>query len=143
MDLSLYNFLTEHLAEPPNLSIVQEKLPIPEDWPVILSDIEIFRKQIQGFSVSDGSHQVFCISKLPELYNKVATLEVGTIIHLIGTQTLYDDVRKSYIVDVHDIFTLKEYDELLKERQRAEEERLAWLREQDYMGSYDGEPYSG
>ena len=135
--LALYTVLIQQLSEQPNLSIVQDRQLIPEHWPVILTEILSFRKQIQGFVVSDGQHQVVCVSSLPEVYERVSSLELGTIIHLIDSELRQDEPNRRYNMDVKDICTLKEFDERLKyqqlEAKRAEEERLAWLREQGFL----------
>lgn len=136
MDLTLYKLITEQLPDPPDLSIIDNKQPIPEGWPVVLESFQTFRKKIQGFTVSDGKRSVFCISCLPEVYDRVAALELGTIIHLLGTETAYDDERKSYIWDVQSVYTLKEYDTHLKALQKEEMERLALQREQDFLDSF-------
>lgn len=135
--LALYQILIQQLSEQPNLAIVQDRQLIPEHWPVILTEILSFRKQIQGFVVSDGSNQVVCVSSLPEVYERVSSLELGTIIHLIDPELRQDEPNRRYNIDVKDICTLKEFDERLKNQQleakRAEEERLAWLKEQGFL----------
>ncbi|MBY0450034.1 MAG: hypothetical protein K2X01_05350 [Cyanobacteria bacterium] len=139
--LALYTILIQQLSEQPDLSIVQDRQLIPEHWPVILTEILSFRKQIQGFVVSDGKHQVVCVSSLPEVYERVSSLELGTIIHLIDPELRQDEPNRRYNIDVKDICTLKEFDERLKNQQleakRAEEERLAWLREQGFLDELD------
>jgi hypothetical protein len=137
MDLTLYHCVIQHLSEPPDLAIIQNKQPMPEDWPVVLQSIDRYRKTIESFSVTEGKNTVTCIATLPEVYDKIAALEIGNIVHLIGCETVFDDKRKAYILDVQDVFTLKEYDDLLQERKKAEEERLAWLREEGYLESSD------
>ncbi|MBY0404611.1 MAG: hypothetical protein K2X66_11980 [Cyanobacteria bacterium] len=132
MDTTLYQILKDQLPEPPDLSIIQQKHPMPEAWPVILKSVDLFRKKIQAFTVSDGTHSVFCQSVLPEVYDKIASLELGTIIHLVGSETVFDNESKRYVLDIHSVLTLKEYDDHLKEQARQESERLARLREQDY-----------
>lgn len=133
MDITFYQILKQQLTEPPDLSIIQSKHPLPENWPVLLHSIQTFRKQMNSFTISDGNKTVLCVSTLPEVYEKVTSMELGTIIHLMGADTVYDNDRRAYILDVHSVFTLKEYDDHLKFQQKKEMERLALLREQDYL----------
>ncbi|MDX2085543.1 MAG: hypothetical protein SFZ03_09160 [Candidatus Melainabacteria bacterium] len=133
---AFYDILTQQLSERPDLSVVQQRQPIPEDWPVLLHRVQWFRKQVQQFFVSDGRVSVICRSNLPDVYNKIAVLEIGTIIHLIGCETIYDGEHKCYVADVQDVFTLKEYDDRLKAIHQAEAERLARLREQGFLEEF-------
>jgi hypothetical protein len=136
MDLTLYHLITHQLTDPPDLSIIDQKHPVPENWPVVLEGLQTFRKKILGFTVTDGKRSVYCISNLPEVYDRVASLEAGIVIHLIGAETIYDDARKSYILDIQSVLTLKEYDDHLKLLQKEEMERLARLREQDFLDTF-------
>jgi hypothetical protein len=133
MDLTLYNLLIQQLPEPPDLSIILDRHPMPEEWPVVLEKLETFRKQTRSFQVTDGKRSITCISTLPEVYERVSALELGTIVHLIGCETVFDDDRRTYVLDVQSVCTLKEYDDYLKEQHQREMERLAYLREQDYL----------
>lgn len=136
MDLTLYHLITHQLTDPPDLSIIDQKHPVPENWPLVLEGLQTFRKKILGFTVTDGKRSVYCISNLPEVYERVASLEAGIVIHLIGAETIYDDTRKSYILDIQSVVTLKEYDDHLKLLEKEEMERLARLREQDFLDSF-------
>jgi hypothetical protein len=133
LNLTLYQILIDQLPDKPNLSVVQERHPLPENWPVMLKSIDSFRKQVQGFVVTDGENELYCTSNLPEAYNKVNAMELGTIFHLMGPQPYFSDPRKQYCVDIHDVYTLKEFDDYMKHQQQLEMERLARLREQDYL----------
>lgn len=133
LDLTFYNLLTQHLPEKPNLLVVQDRQPLPENWPLVLKSIDTFRKQVLGFIVTDGETDVYCTSTLPEAYNKVNSMELGTIFHLMGAETYFSDQKKQYCVDIHDVFTLKEFDDYMKIQHQQEMERLARLREQDYL----------
>jgi hypothetical protein len=139
MDLTLYRLLTQQLPDTPDLSVVQRRLPVPEEWPLVLKSFQTFRKQMKSFTVTDGTHAAICISGLPELYDKVAAMEIGTIVHLIGAETVFNDEHKGYVLDLHDVYTLKEFDDHLKRLQQAEAERMA--RQQAELGEYcyDGE----
>lgn len=136
MDLTLYNLLTQQLPDKPNVAIVQDRQPLPEAWPLVLKTIDTFRKQVLGFVVTDGQTQLYCTSSLPEVYDRVNAIELGTIIHLIGSETYFSDQQKGYCVDVQTVYTLKEYDSYMKEHQLLEQERLAKLREQDYLDQF-------
>jgi hypothetical protein len=133
---ALYEILIQQLPERPDLSVVQKRQPIPEDWPVLLTRVQLFRKQVQQFVVTDNNVTVICRSRLPEVYDKIVSMELGTIIHLIGTEITFDSERKCYIADVQNIYTLKEYDEHLKVIRQAEEERLAKLREDNFLEEF-------
>ena len=97
MDLTLYQLLTAQLPEPPDLNVIQTPAPCPEDWPLILKSVVSYRKQVQGFVVSDGKLDLFCRSSLPELYEKVRQLELGTLIHLVGSKAMFKDSEKHFI----------------------------------------------
>ncbi len=137
LDFTLYNLLTSQLPEPPDLSIVQSKHPLPEVWPVVVKEIVHFRKQLQYFIVSDGRQEVFCFTKVPEIEDKVAVLELGSIIHLIGAETRFSDKEKRYVVDFEEICTLKEYDNRVKQQAEDENNRRIWLKEQGYLDESD------
>jgi hypothetical protein len=141
MDFTLYNLLLSQLSERPDLRIVQNRQPVPEAWPLVLHSFQTFRKQIQAFTVSDGRHTATIVSRLTDVYDRVATMEVGTIIHLIGSEALFDNDRNCYVLDVQDVLTLKSYDERLKEIRQAEEERLARLEAEGYFQAFSTVEY--
>ncbi len=143
LDFTLYNIVTSQLPEPPDLSVIQEKSPLPETWPVMVRQIVNFRKQLQYFIVSDGTKEVLCFTKVPEIEEKVASLEIGSIIHLIGAETRFSDKEKRYVVDFEEICTLKEYDNRMKEQVEIENNRLVWLKEQGYIEDTDYSAVTG
>lgn len=134
MDLALYRVLTQQLATPPDLSHVKQGALLPEEWPVVLEKIISYRKQVQSFRVTDGKTSVLCYSDVPDLYERIATTELGTIIHLLGSRTTFDQESRTYKLQVEDFCTLKQYDEHLKDLREEEARRLADL--QDEMASY-------
>ena len=134
MDFTLYGILTQQLASPPDLSQVKQGELLSEEWPVVLEKINSYRKQVQSFRVSDGKTSVMCISDVPNLYERIATTELGTIIHLLGARTIFDQETRTYKLQVEDFATLKQYDEHLKTVREAEARRLA--DSQDDMSEY-------
>jgi uncharacterized protein YlzI (FlbEa/FlbD family) len=82
MDLSLYRLLIQQVSPPPDLSLVKQGQLLPEEWPVVLEKIITFRKKVQSFTVTDGKISVVCTSDVPDLYDRVAATEIGTIINL-------------------------------------------------------------
>lgn len=137
MDLSLYRILTQQLSSPPDLTQVKQGRLLPEEWPVVLEKITTYRKKTQSFSITDGKVSVLCISDMPDLYDRIAATELGTIIHLLGSRTVFSQTHKSYIIQVEDFVTLKQYDEHLREIREAEARRLAELHDElAYYHSY-------
>lgn len=127
MDLALYRLLAQQLSPSPDLTIIQQGLPLPEEWPVVLERIETYRKQVQYFTVTDGSVSVICTSTVPDLYDRITGTELGTIIHLLGAKTFYHQQHKRYVTQIEDFATLKQYDEHLRMVQEAEARRQADL----------------
>ena len=128
MELTLYRILTQQLSPQPELANVkQQGQLLPEEWPVVLEKINTYRKQIQAFYVTDGKTSLLCTSKVPDLYDRIAATEVGTIIHLLGAKTIYNQSQRHYVVQVEDFVTLKQYDEHLRTIREAEARRLADL----------------
>ena len=113
---------------------------LPEEWPVVLDKITTYRKKIQYFTVTDGKTSLICTSDVPDLYNRIAATEVGTIIHLLGARTVFSPQHRSYVVTMEDFVTLKQYDEHLRRIREAEARRLADLH--DEMSAYH-HAYSG
>jgi hypothetical protein len=131
MDLTLYRLLTAQLSAPPDLSLVkQEGQLLVEEWPVVLDKIITYRKQVQYFTVTDGRTSIMCKSDVPDLYDRIAATEVGTIIHLLGAKTVYSQQHRFYTVQVEDFATLKQYDEHLRQIREAEARRLADLQDE-------------
>jgi len=128
MELALYRIIAQQLSPEPDLCIVkQQGQLLPEEWPVILEKITSYRKQVQSFVVSDGKPSLTCISDVPDLYDRIAATEIGTIIHLLGAKTVYNQSQRQYIVRIEDFMTLKQYDEYLTRIREAEAKRLADL----------------
>jgi len=132
--LALYQAVITHLPEPPNVAVVQERHPLPESWPVILSAVNTGRGgYLQSVEVSDGTHTVHCTTTVPEVANRLVSLEPGTVIHVLGGEVRYSEAHRAYVLDVENVCTLKEYDTLLKQRQAAADERAEqqrqWLEE--------------
>ncbi|MBK8189554.1 MAG: hypothetical protein IPK79_03805 [Vampirovibrionales bacterium] len=131
--LQLYRLVISHLSDEPDVAIVQSRQPVPEEWPLILQETATLRGQFQHFLVSDGKRAVQCVTAVPDLQRKVMNMEAGAIIHLIGAEVRFDDATRTYILDVQDTCTLKEFDTRLKQREREQAERLAWMKAQGYL----------
>jgi hypothetical protein len=128
MELTFYRILTQQLSLEPDLTTVkQEGQLLPEAWPVLLEKINTYRKQVQSFQVSDGRTSLTCTSNVPDLYDRIAGTEIGTIIHLLGAKTVYNQSQKQYSVQIEDFMTLKQYDDHLAKIREAEAKRLADL----------------
>jgi hypothetical protein len=129
--LMLYQLLTAHLPMQPNLAEIQIPRPCPEEWPLLLSRLIYERKRVVGFYVSDAQkNEVFCRSLMVDVYDKVAALEEGAIIHLRGAAPVYVQALNAYGLDVEQVLKLKEYDEEIQERQQKQSQREARLRQQ-------------
>jgi hypothetical protein len=127
MDLSLYRLLISQLSPQPDLSIVKQGQLLPEEWPVVLERINSYRKQVQSFTVTDGKTSVTITSEVPDLYDRIAGTEIGTIIHLLGAKTVFHQSHRGYILHIEDFVTLKQYDEHMRQVREAEARRLADL----------------
>jgi hypothetical protein len=134
IDFTLYSFLVRqlqdgHLDEPIDLSIVQHRRPIPEAWPVVFTGIVTFRKSIRYFTVSDGRTTVACYGSVPdELYERVAHLEPGAILHLIDAEPRFNAEQNAYVLDVQDVMSLKAYENHVNAMRTQEAERMARVR---------------
>jgi hypothetical protein len=138
MDLLLYRVLTQQLSPPPDLAQVKQGQVLPEEWPVVLEKITSYRKKVQSFTITDGHTSVVCMSDVPDLYDRIAATELGTIIHLLGTRTVFNQSTRTYVVHLEDFVTLKQYDEYLRQIREAEAIRLADLHDdlEQYNRSY-------
>jgi hypothetical protein len=138
MDFSLYRLLIQQVSPPPDLSLVKQGQLLPEEWPVVLEKIITFRKKVQSFTVTDGKISVICMSDVPDLYDRIAATELGTIIHLLGARTVFNQAHRAYLLQVEDFATLKQYDEHLRTIREAEARRLADLHDEmaDYQRTY-------
>lgn len=134
MDFSLYHILTQQLSPPPDLSLVKQGQLLPEEWPVVLEKISTFRKKVQFFTITDGKTPLICYSSVPDLYDRITATELGTIIHLLGARTVFDQQHRCYVLHIEDFVTLKQYDEHLRRIREAEARRLADLA--DEMAEY-------
>ncbi len=130
MDLSLYRILTQQLSPAPDLSCVKQGQLLPEEWPVVLERITSYRKKVQSFTVTDGTTSVVCTSDVPDLYDRIAATELGTIIHLLGARTVFNPSSRTYALQIEDYVTLKQYDEHLRRIREAEALRLADLHDE-------------
>jgi hypothetical protein len=130
MDLSLYRILTQQLSPTPDLSRVKQGQLLPEEWPVVLEKITSYRKKVQSFTITDGSVSVICMSEVPDLFDRIAATELGTIIHLLGARTVFSPASRTYVLQVEDFVTLKQYDEHLRQIREAEALRLADLHDE-------------
>ncbi|MEB3206722.1 MAG: hypothetical protein VKK59_05165 [Vampirovibrionales bacterium] len=134
VDFTLYTYLVRQLQEGQldetiDLSIVQHRRPIPEAWPVVFTGLVTFRKSIRYFTVSDGKTTVACYGSVPdELYERVAHLEPGAIIHLIDSEPRFNSEQNAYVLDVQDVMTLKAYENHVNAMRIREAERLARMR---------------
>lgn len=130
---ALYQTITQHLSESPDVSIIQQRQPLPEEWPLILTAIHTQRGWLTSVEMSDGEHTVHCTTTIPDLAKRLMTMELGTIVHILGGEARFSEAHKAYVVDIQQICTLKEYDTLLKNRseeeQRRAEQHKAWLEE--------------
>ena len=142
--LPLYQLLTAHLPEQPNLSSIQTPSPCPEPWPLMLTEVRMARRQAIGFVVSDGKTQVLCKASVPEVYDKILSLDAGAIIHLRGALPVFMESEKAYGLEIEAVLTLKEFDDELKRRNAKEERRKArmqdQLRKEGYLDVPDEEP---
>jgi hypothetical protein len=139
MDLTLYRLLVQQLSPQPDLSLIKQGELLPEVWPVVLDKIITYRKKIQYVTVTDGKTSIQCHSDVPDLYDRIATYELGTIIHLLGARTVFQPAQRGYIVLMEDFMTLKQYDEHLREVREAEARRLADLH--DELAEYQNISY--
>ena len=130
MDFSLYRILTQQIAPPPDLSRVKQGQLLPEEWPVVLEKITSYRKKVQSFTVTDGHTSVVCMSDVPDLYDRITSTELGTIIHLLGARTVFNQSTRTYVLYIEDYVTLKQYDEYLRQIREAEAIRLADLHDE-------------
>lgn len=141
MDFTLYRLLVQQLSSRPELSLVKQGQPLPEEWPVVLDKIVTYRKQILHFTVTDGKTSLICQSDMPDLYDRIATIELGTIIHLLGARPVFSQQHHGYVANIEDFVTLKQYDEHLRQIREAEARRLADLH--DEMAAYHHMSYGG
>lgn len=138
MDLSLYRLLIQQVSPPPDLSLVKQGQLLPEEWPVVLEKIITFRKKVQSFTITDGKTSVTCTSDVPDLYDRITATELGTIIHLLGARTVFNQTHRVYQLQIEDFATLKQYDEHLRAIREAEARRLADLHDElaNYQRTY-------
>ncbi|MBX2860000.1 MAG: hypothetical protein KTR14_02105 [Vampirovibrio sp.] len=136
MNIQLYQLLIQQMDEPPSLEKVQQPSALPEDWPVVLKHIDTFRGQIQHFTVTDGKADLHCTSKVPELLERIRSMELESIIHLAGGEPYYSEKHNAYVVDVQWVHTLKEYDGVVQQRKEAEAQRLSQLKEEGFFEEY-------
>jgi hypothetical protein len=128
---AFYQLVLSQCDEQPDLSLVQQPLPCPEAWPLLFKGLVMERRRAIGFDVCDGQKRnVRCTVNVPDVLNKLASLEPGAIIHLMNGQPKYDATLKAYALEVDNVATLKEYNDLLAQQQRVEAARLAQLKQQ-------------
>jgi hypothetical protein len=132
----LYEMLVQQLPTRPNLSILQDKQPWPEEWPVIFMGMETYRKQIQGFRISDGMRTLVCKSTLPEVYQQIAVMEEGTIFHVLQADTVFDEALRGYTLNVPTVMTLRQFDHHLSQLRAAEAQRQARLAQEESYYTY-------
>ncbi len=130
---ALYAAITQHLPEQPDLAIIQQRQPLPEQWPVMLVAIHTQRGWLTSIEVSDGAHTVHCTTTIPDVAKRLMTMESGTIVHVLGGEPRHSEAHSAYVLDIQQVCTLKEYDTLVKTRaeedQRRAEQQQAWLEE--------------
>ncbi len=130
---AMYAAITQHLPEAPNLAIVQQRQPLPEQWPVMLVAIHTQRGMLTSIEVGDGTHTAHCTTSIPDLAQRLTTMEAGAIVHVLGGEPRHSDAHGAYVLDIQQVCTLKEYDTLVKNRakedQRRAEQQQAWLEE--------------
>jgi hypothetical protein len=124
--MALYHILVSQLDEVPNLTEVQKPAPCPEAWPLVLKEIRYERKRTTGFIVCDlNGNQCLCTSTVSDIYDKVAQLEPGAIIHLKGAQPRFHTSTNAYCLDVDMVLTLKEYDNDYQREAKRKKKREA------------------
>ena len=116
----LYQLLIQNMDNQPDLSCVQAPGPCPESWPLLLESLNTFRSSLLSFVVSDGKQRLECHSDLPETNVRVSSLELGSVIHLVGSHPVFDDASKTYRLRVDQVLTLKEYDDQLRLQREQE-----------------------
>lgn len=136
MDLTLYRILSQQLTPMPDLGQVTDGKLLPEEWPVVLDKIVTYRKKFQYFTVTDGRRTLICNSDVPDFCDRITRVELGTIIHLLGSKTVYSTQHKCYVAIVEDFVTLKQYDEHLRRIREAEARRLADIHDEMALYQY-------
>jgi hypothetical protein len=132
--LPLYQAVISHLPQAPDLSTIQQRQPLPEDWPVMLVSIHTGRGgYLETIEITDGTHTAHCTTTIPDVANRLVSLDAGTVIHILGGETRYSDQHRCYVLDIENVCTLKEYDTITKQRAAADAERAEhqrqWLEE--------------
>jgi hypothetical protein len=128
---AFYQLVLGQCPDQPNLSLIQQPSPCPEAWPLFFKGLVVERRRVLGFNVCDGHKTtVFCTTNVPEVLDKLATLDEGAILHLINGQPKYLAQQKAYGLELDKVLTLKEYNDLLQHQQQAEERRAAALKQQ-------------
>jgi len=126
----LYTLLLNQLTEKPDLAAVQNRHPLAEEWPVILTHIHTYRNQMQHFTISDGTHTLICTTNIPDVESRIKQMELGSIIHIIGADIRFSETHKQYTATIQQVCTLKEYDDRIKLQQEAQRMRMEWLKQQ-------------
>lgn len=127
MDFSLYSLLIKQLSPQPDISVVLNGDIHPEEWPVVLSGIKTQRRTVCYFTVTDGKTTVRCLSKSPDLYRRIAQTELGTIIHLMGAKSIYDELSHQWVLHIEEFATLKQYNDMMQRIRNKEAQRMADL----------------
>jgi hypothetical protein len=87
---AFYQLVLGQCPDQPNLSLIQQPSPCPEAWPLFFKGLVVERRRVLGFNVCDGHKTtVFCTTNVPEVLDKLATLDEGAILHLINGQPKY------------------------------------------------------
>lgn len=138
MELTLYKILIQQLSPVPDLMSLRDGGLLPEEWPLVLNKIEVHRKNVQWFQVTDSKTTMICVSSVPDLYRRITQTELGTIIHLLGPKTIYSQEHKRYILQIEDFATLKQYDDQMRRIREEEARRLADMH--DALAEYQHYP---
>jgi hypothetical protein len=88
---------------------------------------------LETIEITDGTHTAHCTTTIPDVANRLVSLDAGTVIHILGGETRYSDQHRCYVLDIENVCTLKEYDTITKQRAAADAERAEhqrqWLEE--------------
>jgi hypothetical protein len=126
--LGLYRLLISQLDEAPDLTHVQKPAPCPEGWPLFLMGVQYERNRASGFWVADAEgRKCMCVASVNDVYDKIAVLGAGAIIHLKGAHPKFNAAQNAYVLDVATVLTLKEYDADLQRETRRRQKREARL----------------
>lgn len=138
--LALYGMLCSQLPQQPDLSVVQTAQPCSETWPLVVTQLVTQRRQLLGFWVSDGHHQTFCQTNIPEVLDKLLELGEGAIIHLKNAQAVFLLEQKCYGLEMDAILTLKEFDAEVQQQAKLQKKKMKRVQHQLRVEGWLDEP---